>query len=155
MHFGKSRDKDTYIRYHKQFIHGISSLDGNPFSHPVDTRLVWQQEAVAGKVTVLLVSEGYCSVCNEWLPLARNKKRHAWTTTTVEKALSDLRALPEDVISSEPLKVIARVSPTTGNLEKVPKDMVLTAEMVQELINEPLNISWYRHAFKCHPANST
>lgn len=57
-----------------------------------------------------------------------------------------------NIVSMEPIKAIA-VTEADGTLV-VPPCMKVTQSMVQDLINEPLGSTWFRHAFKCHAAAS-
>lgn len=55
-----------FIRYHKQFFHGISSVSGKLFSNPVSTRQMEQDDI-----------EGLCHQCNEWIPISNHKRQNS------------------------------------------------------------------------------
>lgn len=83
-------------RYHKQFIHGISSVTGESFAPPSDIRIVWYlspstlpvplSTATAGAKSpvdsyspktcqLCLIAEGHCAVCGDYIALQTSKKR--------------------------------------------------------------------------------
>ena len=139
------------FRYHKQFVHGISSVTSLPFSKPTDTRLVWMCEVVANRHCIFLASEGSCHCCSEWIPLAKNRKRHSQTFDTREEAIVLLSSGNLSISCYEP--VIKAEAAQYGNGELfIPQGMKVDSSMIRDLINEPLGSAWFRHAFKCHAA---
>ena len=138
-------------RYHKQFVHGISSVTSLPFSNPTDTRLVWMSEVIANRHCVFLASEGFCSCCNEWIPLSKNRKRHSQTFDTKEEAIALLSTTPLGICCYEPAVKSIAARDQEGNLV-LPQGMKVTSSMVRDLVGEPLGSTWFRHAFKCHAA---
>lgn len=53
------------FRYHKQFIHGISSVSGKEFVTPLDHRWLDQE-----------VMEGLCHQCHQWVPISNTKRKN-------------------------------------------------------------------------------
>ncbi|GAA5964214.1 hypothetical protein JCM3765_002773 [Sporobolomyces pararoseus] len=54
------RLKDGDFWYHRTFVHGISSISGQPFSNPIETRCVSVDER--GLSTL----QGLCGTCSSW-----------------------------------------------------------------------------------------
>lgn len=54
------------LRYHKQFYHGISSVSGQPFVKPLETRWVDQD-----------LVEGLCHQCRQWVPVSNVKRKNS------------------------------------------------------------------------------
>ncbi|KAJ1506084.1 hypothetical protein HMI55_001325 [Coelomomyces lativittatus] len=61
--------KNSAFWYHKQFVHGISSVSGMPFWQPTEKR--WNEHP-SGK----RLFEGLCPQCQQWIPLISPHKRH-------------------------------------------------------------------------------
>ena len=149
---GKSIFILLIFRYHKQFVHGISSVTSLPFSKPTDTRLVWMSEVIANRHYVFLASEGFCHCCSDWIPQAKNRKRHSQTFDSKEEAIALLSSGPFSITCYEPaIKAVAVRDPKDGSII-LPPGMKVTSSMIRDLINEPLGSTWFRHAFKCHAA---
>ena len=55
-----------FLRYHKQFFHGISSVSGRPFIQPVETRWVDQD-----------LVEGLCHQCGQWVAVSNVKRKNS------------------------------------------------------------------------------
>ncbi|GAA5882988.1 hypothetical protein JCM16303_006778 [Sporobolomyces ruberrimus] len=53
------RLKDGSYWYHRQFVHGISSISGLPFSNPIETRCATNEKGVS-------TLEGFCGTCSNW-----------------------------------------------------------------------------------------
>ncbi|KAJ3113449.1 hypothetical protein HDU96_003389 [Phlyctochytrium bullatum] len=110
--------KNSAFWYHKQFLHGISSVSGVPFTAPMELRVVFlyvplntgdeQEKATAGAAmqlaadapatpppspVVTLVVEGRCHECREWHGLMGTKRRCAIPLASLLPAhLADLAA---------------------------------------------------------------
>ncbi|RUS29605.1 hypothetical protein BC938DRAFT_480459 [Jimgerdemannia flammicorona] len=57
--------KNSAFWYHKQFIHGISSVSGREFVPPVERR--WADQDVM---------EGLCNQCLQWVPISNTKRKN-------------------------------------------------------------------------------
>ncbi|KAJ2497879.1 hypothetical protein GGH96_004757 [Coemansia sp. RSA 1972] len=58
--------KNSAFWYHKQFLHGISSVSGRPFIRPVQVRHFDAD-----------IIEGLCHQCQQWVPIANSKRRNS------------------------------------------------------------------------------
>ncbi|KAJ2592648.1 hypothetical protein H4S00_001262 [Coemansia sp. D1744] len=58
--------KNSAFWYHKQFLHGISSVSGRPFIRPVQVRHFDAD-----------IIEGLCHQCHQWVPIANAKRRNS------------------------------------------------------------------------------
>ncbi|KAJ2476114.1 hypothetical protein IWW56_005092 [Coemansia sp. RSA 2131] len=58
--------KNSAFWYHKQFLHGISSVSGRPFIRPVQVRHFDAD-----------IIEGLCHQCQQWVPIANAKRRNS------------------------------------------------------------------------------
>ncbi|KAI7882670.1 hypothetical protein K492DRAFT_144848 [Lichtheimia hyalospora FSU 10163] len=58
--------KNSAFWYHKQFFHGISSVSGQPFVKPLETRWVDQD-----------LVEGLCHQCRQWVPVSNVKRKNS------------------------------------------------------------------------------
>ncbi|KAI9319492.1 hypothetical protein BX666DRAFT_1835783, partial [Dichotomocladium elegans] len=58
--------KNSAYWYHKQFFHGISSVSGQPFIKPLETRWVDQD-----------LLEGLCHQCHQWVPVSNVKRKNS------------------------------------------------------------------------------
>ncbi|KAJ3100442.1 hypothetical protein HDU97_002229 [Phlyctochytrium planicorne] len=76
--------KNSAFWYHKQFLHGISSVSGVAFTKPLETRVVFVYVPLAaptGDVTnpatpvITVMVEGLCHECQKWHPLMNSKRR--------------------------------------------------------------------------------
>ncbi|KAI8866929.1 hypothetical protein GQ42DRAFT_127507, partial [Ramicandelaber brevisporus] len=63
--------KNSAYWYHKQFVHGISSVSGQFFLNPLEER-----PAVAQDGTPLDTIEGLCHQCQTWVPVCGQKQRN-------------------------------------------------------------------------------
>lgn len=54
------------FRYHKQFFHGISSVSGQEFMQPLETRWVDQD-----------LVEGLCHQCYQWVSVSNVKRKNS------------------------------------------------------------------------------
>ncbi|GAA5902252.1 uncharacterized protein JCM6883_001346 [Sporobolomyces salmoneus] len=52
--------KDGSFWYHRTFVHGISSISGQPFAKPIETRVVVNADET------LSALEGLCGTCSSW-----------------------------------------------------------------------------------------
>ncbi|OZJ06684.1 hypothetical protein BZG36_00387 [Bifiguratus adelaidae] len=58
--------KNSAYWYHKQFLHGISSVSGKEFLAPLDSR--WADQDIM---------EGLCHQCHQWVPISNAKRRNS------------------------------------------------------------------------------
>ncbi|KAJ3313121.1 hypothetical protein HDV04_002438 [Boothiomyces sp. JEL0838] len=148
-----------WVRYHKQFIHGISSSSGTPFSPPTEFRTVWNGtlNSSGPGMSVYLMTEGKCDKCQKWEPLFKNKKRftHFFPSAmaaeeTLTKEYPGQTELPV-VISENPLKI--KVGRDSNSNLFVPAGICVSNSLLSDMKQHEegqMSSVWFRHASKCH-----
>ncbi|ORX90343.1 hypothetical protein K493DRAFT_230829, partial [Basidiobolus meristosporus CBS 931.73] len=71
----------TSFRYHMNFFHGISSVNGRPFASPVEYRMISDKRGKLRSKNALskldrpsrMVQQGQCHVCEKWIYLESPK----------------------------------------------------------------------------------
>ncbi|KAJ3135775.1 hypothetical protein HK101_004084 [Irineochytrium annulatum] len=137
--------KNSAFWYHKQFIHGISSVSGTPFTKPLALRVAYLAKPVtpvlpasADKqpdpymITVLV--EAHCHHCTLWVPIMNAKRRTSiplsnrstlppgitpltpFPTSTILSITHHRRPGSEIDVSPPTLKALARRHPVSSRL---------------------------------------
>lgn len=110
-----------------------------------------------------LAVEGKCHVCKEWVSLNKPKRRHCVTLKTIDDALETLleyttqMVSPPELLKQSPPVVTASFC-ANGELivpSGIPTPTKCCREEAEALLhgNNP-QCSWFRHAHKCHPAET-
>ena len=137
-------------RYHKQFIHGISSINGQKFDRPRQSRVCWlssQEDCFLKEIPLYVCVESYCDDCKCWVQQYKCKKRVEHTYSNIEdfkKAVIDT-----DVACESPMKIVATFC--DGKL-KCPAGILMNSKVMDEVSSSMRNDSgpqWYKHKHKC------
>ncbi|KAJ3202980.1 hypothetical protein HDU67_000159 [Dinochytrium kinnereticum] len=145
--------KNSAFWYHKQFLHGISSVSGVAFTAPLDLRVVFLHNPTSESSTknpdptlpptqvITVMVEGLCHECNQWHPLMNSKRRctiplHS-STTPDDPFPASLERLSE--ASEGNVKVLAPRHPASGSI------LLPTAAALEWATGEPGASAGQRH----------